>query len=827
MDLGILSGLDEQEARRRLIEFGPNELPSERKHTLDIVFSVLKEPMLLLLLGAAAIYFILGDQTEAVLLLGSAILVIAIDVIQDVRSSRAVQALKELTSPRARVIRSGIEKTIPSRELVPDDIMLLSEGDRICADAMLLRAINFMADESLLTGESVPVPKTAYAEHNTEVQEKSQVYSGSLVVDGTGTAQVLRTGIFTEIGAIGKSLSTIEIGKTPLETQTGVLVRWLAIVGLAACLIVVLAFHSLRGGWLPAILAGIALAMSLLPEEFPVVLSVFLALGAKKLSDFGILIRRLSAVEALGTVTTLCVDKTGTITKNQMSLLEIATLAEGICHAQNISQPQSCKLLEAAWYSSRPRSFDPMDKAVTILAEDKKVTRPEAILLDQFPITPEFPALTQVWQNGNEIVAAIKGAPEAVFTVTHLSSNDRQFVETIVADWTGRGLRVLAVATAHGERRESHLRHYTFHFVGLLAFADPLRDGIPDAVRQCYDAGIRIIMITGDHPATACAIAKQAGIANAEQVVTGKELRETSPHEMPNLLHANVFARVAPSQKLAIVQALQHSGEIAVMTGDGVNDAPALKAADIGVAMGGRGTDVAREAAAVVLTHDDFGSLVTAVRLGRGTYDNIKKAMYYVLAMHVPIAGLSLVPLLLGMPIILHPIHIVLIELFIDPMSTLVFQAEGEERNVMHRPPRNPNVPIFQRSSILLVVAQGFSVLAVCLVVYFIAIRTSAVEARTLSFVTLVISNLCLALVNRSWSMVFWQTLKIPNRALWIVLSLGFATILAITQVPVLASMFEFGPFHLQDWLYCALAAGFGLTWFELLKLTARHKLAL
>lgn len=823
----ILSGLDEREARSRLIQFGPNELPSERTRTLDVVLSVLKEPMLLLLLAAATIYFILGEHTEALLLLGSAILVIAIDIVQDVRSSRAVQALRELTSPHVRVIRGGMETTIPSRELVPDDVMLLAEGDRVCADAVLLRAMNFQADESLLTGESIPVPKHALPDETPTPEEANRVYSGSLVVDGTGTARVLRTGVATEIGAIGKSLSTIETGKTPLQTQTAILVRWLAVAGLIACLIVVFAFHSLQGGWLPAILAGIALAMSLLPEEFPVVLSVFLALGAKTLSDFGILTRRLSAVESLGTVTTLCVDKTGTITKNQMSVVEVATIDDGVIEAKDITSPSALRLLQAAWYSSRPRTFDPMDKAVTALAEEKHVTNSRAILLDQFPITPEFPVLSQVWQNGDEIVAAMKGAPEAVMSVTELLPQARQRIQDVITGWTDRGLRVLAVAVSSGTKRMKERSEYAYEFVGLLAFADPLREGIPDAVRQCYEAGIRIIMITGDHPATARAIAQQAGIRSAESVVTGKELREAPAEEMPQLLRSNVFARVVPSQKLAIVQALKRAGEIAVMTGDGVNDAPALKAADIGVAMGGRGTDVAREAAAVVLTHDDFGSLVTAVRLGRSTYDNIKKAMYYVLAMHIPIAGLSLIPLLLGLPIILHPIHIVLIELFIDPMSTLVFQAEGAERNVMTRPPRDPKVPIFQRSSILLVLAQGFSVLAVCVAVYFIALRTSPVEARTLAFVTLVLSNLCLALVNRSWSMVFWQTLKIPNRALWIVLSLGFATILAITQIPALASMFEFGPFRLHDWFYCALAAAFSLSWFELLKLLSRNKLAL
>ncbi|HET6401085.1 MAG TPA: cation-translocating P-type ATPase [Candidatus Kapabacteria bacterium] len=826
MRIEHLVGLDEREAAKRLREYGPNELASERKNTFKIFLSVIREPMLLLLLVAASIYAILGESSEAILLLGSALLVIAINIVQDVRSSRAVQALKELTSPRVRVVRSGSEQKIPSRELVPGDIMLLSEGDRVCGDAALLTAMNFMTDESLLTGESLPVPKTPWDEvAGNAVEESNKVFSGSLVVDGTASTRVLHTGSLTEIGKIGKALSSIETGKTPLEAQTAALVRRLAIAGLAACVIVVFAYHSLRGGWMPAILAGIALAMALLPEEFPVVLSVFLALGAKKLSNFGILVRRLSAVEALGTVTTLCVDKTGTITKNEMSLIEIATPMGGIHTSRDLTDEAALGLLQAAWYSSRPNSFDPMDKAVLALANEKEAIIAGDSLLDQFPITPECPALTQVWQSGEEIVAAIKGAPETVLAVSKISSEAREGVQQTITAWAARGLRVLAVAMARGDRQETDRNAYPFQFLGLLAFADPIRDGIPEAVRECYAAGIRIVMITGDHPETARAIAEQAGIANAEVVVTGRELREAPEESLPRLLRANVFARVAPTQKLAIVQALQKAGEIAVMTGDGVNDAPALKAADIGVAMGGRGTDVAREAAAVVLTHDDFPSLVMAVRLGRKTYDNIKKAMYYVIAVHVPIAGLALIPLLFGTAIILQPIHIVLLELLIDPMSTLVFQSEGEEHDVMNRAPRDPRVPIFQRSSIVLAFAQGISILLVCSLIYFWGNRTSPVEARTLAFVTLIISNLCLALVNRSWSMVFWETLRIPNRSLWIVIGLGLAVIAAITQVPALASLFEFGPFHLHDWLYCSLAAAFGLTWFELLKLASHRKL--
>lgn len=811
------TGLSDEEARVLLAQYGPNELRSQRKRPFDVVIAVLREPMLVLLLATAIIYLLIGDRVEAMLLFGSSLVVIAINVIQEARSERALQALKDLSSPRAMAIRSGQRVRVPARELVPGDVILLDEGDRVAADADLLQSLNLLLNESLLTGESVPVSK--------QEGKEGRVCSGTLVVGGTAIAQVVATGERTELGKIGVALATIEQTKTPLEVQTSLLVRRLAVIGLGCSALVAVVIVIQRGELVQGILMGLALAMSLLPEEIPVVLTTFLALGARRLSSFGILARRMSAVEALGTVTVLCVDKTGTLTKNEIELLEYFTPADGVSGVGQTTSGSTTTLFHTALQSSREMSFDPIDAAVFRSALASGFEAPKAELFLQIPMSHGFPALTQVWKHHSHFEIATKGAPELVISMCHLADGVELRVRQVLSEFTHRGLRVLGVARAQVKELPATVEDYPLQFVGFLAFADPIRENISDAVQECYSAGIRVVMITGDHPETAEAIARQAGIKNSENVLLGSYLTE-SPSSAA-MASANVFARIVPMQKLSIVRALQAAGEVVVMTGDGVNDAPALRAANIGVAMGRRGTDVAREAAGVVLTQDDFGSLVTAIRLGRRTYDNIKKAMYYVVAMHIPIAGLALLPIVLGQPLILLPVHIVLLELLLDPMSTLVFEAEAEEENVMRRAPRDPQESIFNRQNLTIAVLQGCSILAVCTTIYLVFAQRDIVEARTLAFITLLLSNVCLALVNRSWTKIFWRTLGSRNKALWFVVTFAIILIISITELPTLSELFGFSVFHLHDWIICAGAAALGLTWFEVLKLVTKRRLAL
>ncbi len=792
------------------------------------ILKTLGEPMILLLLATAAIYMLLGDRVEAALLSGSALFVVILSLTEGIRSDRALRALREMASPRALVLRDGNPIRIAAREIVPGDLLILSEGDRVTADAELLSTSGLAADESLISGESVPVEKSAEPDHD------KSVLSGTLVVRGNGLARVTATGPGTEIGKIGIALQGVKQSKTPLQRETARLVRVAAIVGVSVCVIVVLIGGLTRGNWIQASLGGLALAISLLPEEFPVILTVFLALGARRLASKGLLVHHMPAVEGLGTVTVLCVDKTGTLTKNVMTLAAVQT-GQQVCYLDGASLPPAAEhLLSIAELASKIPAWDPMDKAVQEAARSQGIIQPPTTPQLEIPLTSELPVMFNCYsgvsmddRSSTEGMIAAKGMPEAVAKLCQFSSEQMQTLHETVGEFAAKGMRVLAVAQSTAYVPATAPPEHTFAFLGLLAFNDPLREGVPDSVQHCYDAGLRVIMITGDYPVTASAIGREAGILNPDAVLTGNELSLLSESELRDrLATVNIFARIKPMQKLQIVQALKDRGEIVAMTGDGINDAPALKAAHIGVAMGARGTDVAREAAAVVLTDDDFSSLVGAIRQGRRTYDNIKKAMYYVVAMHIPIAGLSILPLVLGMPLILFPIHIVLLELIIDPISSIVFEAEGEEADVMRRAPRDPKLPMFRRSSVMIALLQGLSIFVVVSAVYLVSYwqSHSEFESRTLAFATLILANLMLALVDRSWARTFLAMLFRPgettrNRALWWCVGGGLTMLLLITTVPSLSALFHFGPFHARDWVITTLAAGASLAWFEILKL--------
>jgi P-type Ca2+ transporter type 2C len=820
-----LTGLSETDARVRLRSEGFNELPRPDQRTFfRIIADVLREPMLALLLGGGAIYLLLGDLKEALILIVFALLSVGITVLQETRTERVLEALRDLTSPRALVIRDGERRRIAGREVVRGDLVVLAEGDRVPADAVLMQANDLQADESLLTGEPVPVRKvagTAPAAARPGGDDLPLVYSGSLIVRGTGVARVMATGPRSEIGRIGVALHGLEREPPRLQAQTARLVQLSALGGAVISIAAVALYRIFRGGWLDAVLAGIAIGMSMLPEEFPVVLTVFMAMGAWRISRANVLTRRAASIETLGSATVLCTDKTGTLTENRMSVAELrlpndATFA---ANASSALPEQFHALVVHARLASTPEPFDPMERAFHTLARAtlgaSGASGPEGKLVKSYGLRPDLLAMTQVWQiNDRTTVVAAKGAPEAIADLCRLSAEERNRLQQSIEQMAGEGLRVLGVARAShvGDDWPDSQRSFEFVYLGLVGLADPLRAGVPDAVRECRTAGIRVVMITGDYPATARAIARQAGL-DATDVLTGDAMTQLGDGELARTARAiNVFARVMPEQKLRLVQALKAAGEIVAMTGDGVNDAPSLKAAHIGVAMGGRGTDVAREASSIVLLNDDFGSIVSAIRLGRRIYDNLRKAMGFIFAVHVPIAGLALLPLILGLPIIFTPIHIAFLELIIDPVCSLAFEAETDETDVMKRSPRPPNEPLFSWSLIGWSVLQGTLAFAVTGGIFLSASWRGMPddEVRSLAFFSLVTSIIGLILVNRSFSTSLITAFRRPNPTLALIV-LGVILILGLSVLwPPARELFRFGPLHADD-LGLTLSAGLGL----------------
>ena len=815
----ISTGLTSTEAAARLAQEGPNALPAQGARGFGrIVLDVVREPMLLLLLGAGLVYLALGDLQEALVLVAFAGLSILITVMQEARTERAVAALRDMTSPRALVIRDGERVRIAGSEVVRGDVVILQEGDRVPADGWIARSDALLIDESLLTGESVAVRKTACpAPPAGDVagqpggDDLPFAWSGSLVVRGSGLCVVTATGLASAIGRIGHALASIETEAPRLRQQTQRLVLWFAGLGIAISLVVALLYGLLRGTWLEAALAGIALGMSMLPEEFPVVLTIFLAMGAMRMSRVKVLARRAAAIETLGSASVLCTDKTGTLTQNRMRIERLwlpdgQTLAHDAVPEDGLAGDFQL-LAELGILASAQRPVDPMELAFHELGDAHGGAGIRArqqdgwTLRHHYPLDPALLAMSHVWDSGtpaDDQVIATKGAPEAIADLCALPQPAHAAMQQAVDAMARDGLRVLGVAEARwapsADLPASH-REFAFTFRGLVGLADPLRPSVPGAVRECREAGIRVVMITGDYPQTASAIARQAGIA-ADDVLTGAELAAMPDEDLRRRLETvGVCARIMPEQKLRLVEAFKASGAIVAMTGDGVNDAPSLKAAHIGIAMGGRGTDVAREASSVVLLDDDFGSIVTGVRTGRRIYDNLRKAMAFIVAVHIPIAGMALLPLVTGWPLLLGPLHIAFMEMIIDPVCSLAFEVETDERDVMKRPPRSPETPLFSRALIAWSVVQGLAVLAVTAAwtAWFAGSGASAETLRAGAFFMLVLGIAGLILVNRRFSASMLSALLRPNRALALVMGL-VAAILAATQfVPQVAGLFRFG----------------------------------
>ncbi|QHG16425.1 cation-translocating P-type ATPase [Nostoc sp. ATCC 53789] len=860
IDLNSVAGLSELEAIARLKQDGYNELSSARSRSiLSFAWETVQDPIFLLLVGGGIIYWILGDLQEALILLGFVFFITGISLYQEGKTEHALEALRDLSSPRALVIRDGQQKRIAGREVVREDILVLAEGDRVPADAIILSCINLSTDESLLTGESLPVRKVAAA-GTVEMarpggDELPFVYSGTLVVQGQGIAQVQAVGAQTEMGKIGNALQKVKPEPTPLQQEMTRLVSRLFGIALLLCVAIVVIYGLTRGDWLKGFLAGITLAMAILPNEFPVVVTIFLALGAWRISQKHVLARRASAVETLGSTTVLCVDKTGTLTLNQMAVQQLFAYnhAEN-SHPYNLelhsreSLPETVhKLVEFCILASQRDPFDPMEKAFKELG-DRYLAHTEHlhddwILLREYPLSPHLLAMSHVWQSadGKQYEIAAKGAPEAIADLCHFTPEQQRIMAAQISEMANQGLRVLGVAKAslvdapppflppHPSLNPDHLpdeqHDFPFQFLGLVGLSDPVRPNVAVAIQECYTAGIRVVMITGDYPGTAQTIARQIGLMQMGAILTGAELDLMSDAELEQRIQStNIFARAVPEQKLRLVNALKAKGEVVAMTGDGVNDAPALKSAQIGIAMGQRGTDVARESAALVLLDDDFSSIVQAVKLGRRIFDNLRKAMAYLLAIHIPIAGMSLIPVLFKLPLVLLPVHVAFLHLIIDPACSIVLEAEPAEATVMQRPPRNPKEPLFGRKTLGLAVLQGVGILVITLAIFVVALyrRQGELDARALTFTTLILANLFLILSESSSSRLSLKILKSPNNALWWVVGGGLVFLAFVLYVPFLRQLFSFSFLHPIDLAICLGGGAIALLWFEQLKFLNR-----
>jgi len=829
----LRDGLSTDEAEKLLITFGKNQLtPEKEKNILRQIVKTLSEPMFILLLAAAVVYFVLGEPRDGAVMLVFVIGIISIDVIQEWKTDKTLKALKDLSAPHVDVIRDGRQQTVNSVELVPGDIMLISEGLKIPADGRILKCSDFCVDESSLTGEAENVWKTETDDTGNRQKDtwrQDFCYAGTLVIHGSAVVRVDKTGSMTEFGKIGQNISEAPDMPTPLQKQTASLVRLCACIAAVLCIIVAcvtwfnIMDHPFKSHLTESILSGITLAMAMIPEEFPVILTVFLSLGAWRLAKKNSLVRRLPAVETLGAVSVLCVDKTGTITQNRMTVTD-TWAADGDEKMLNIIMGMACET----------DTYDPMEKAMLSYCDNLGVSREELFsgkLLREYPFTNEEKMMGHVWKKGNTVTVAAKGSPEKIMKLCDLSDAERNMIEKKAAEMAKNGRRVIAVGRASLPRTEdipNELSECRLHICGLAGLTDPPREFIEEDIRKCTSSGIRIVMITGDNGMTASAVAGQIGIPGCDKVVTGDELNKMSDSELKEKVRdINVFSRVVPEHKMRIVRMLKENGEVVAMTGDGVNDAPALKYADIGVAMGKRGSEVSREAADLILLDDNFSTIVETIRDGRRIYDNIKKAVGYVFSIHIPIAFASLLAPVLNVPtasLLLLPLHVVLLELVIDPTCSIVLERQPAERDIMKRPPRDPGEKIADAHTLIKSLFQGVAVFAASFGTYFSVLemdpQANTLIARSMGLTVIFFCNLLLVQVNSSNTDFAYRSVKrlAKDKVMWAI-NLGTLFGLAIILYTPAARFLKLAPLSGPQMCTVILVSLAAVLWYELVKL--------
>jgi Ca2+-transporting ATPase len=832
-----MTGLSSDEAKRKQLQYGKNELAAEKKQSfISKVLHILCEPMFLLLIVAAIIYFILGEPRDGAIMLIFVVGIISIDIIQEWKTDKTLNALKDLSAPHIRVIRDGIEQTILSCDLVPGDLMMICEGVKIPADGIVLRCNDLCVDESSLTGESEGVWKVVSegTPLSNDYWRKDYCYAGTLVTQGTATIFVDRIGSETEYGKIGTNVVAAPEEQAPIQKQTGSLIKTCA--GIAAVLFAMvgvltyfnIADHALGDRLIESILSGITLAMAMIPEEFPVILTVFLSMGAWRLAKKKSLVRKMSSVETLGAVSVLCVDKTGTITLNKMTVHETWSIDQ-----------QNEKLCELMGLGCETDTYDPMEKAMLSYCEKQGITREELFsneLINEYAFTNELKMMGHIWRRKEGIVIAVKGSPESVLSICNLSESDRKLIEEHVTELSLQGLRVIAVAKqnpSNDNEIPAEITDCRLEFCGLIGLADPPRENIKDDIIRCKNAGICVVMITGDNGITAASIAKKIGMKNANAIVTGDMIDQMDEETLRETVkEVSVFSRVIPEHKMRIVKAFKDNGEIVAMTGDGVNDAPALKYADIGIAMGKRGSEVSREAADLILMDDNFTTIVETVNDGRRIYDNIRKAVGYVFTIHIPIAFSSLLAPMLGISpsaLLLLPLHVVLLELLIDPTCSIVLERQPAESNIMNRNPRKRDEKMLTSKILTKSIIQGLVIFAISFGMYYRMLQLypeSPSIARAVGLTIIMLSNLFLVQVNSSTNDFAFQSVKrlIKDKVMWAA-NIGTIVMLGIILYSPLHTFLKLAALPLALILQSIAAAIIAVFWYEIVKLVKLIKL--
>jgi len=820
-------GLTSEQVKILQQQFGKNEISQQNNQSFfNKVFHIIIEPMFLLLIIAATIYFILGEPRDGAIMLIFVVGIISIDVIQEWKTDKTLKALKNLSAPRIRVIRDGKEILIESINLVVGDLMLLAEGDKIPADGIIIKANDLCVDESSLTGESEGVWKTV---RNDEIikdyWKKDYCYAGTFVTQGSGQILVDKIGENTEYGKIGKNIAQAKDTKSPLKIQTDKLVKLCA--GIAAVLFALvsgitylnLSNHLFKDRVIESILSGITLAMAMIPEEFPVILTVFLSMGAWRLAKQKSLVRKLPSVETLGAVSVLCVDKTGTITKNQMTVTEILP----ITNKEN--------LIKFMGMACETNAYDPMEKAMLLYCKDNNFSEEilfSGELISEYAFTNELKMMGHIWENDDKINITCKGSPEKILALCNLTEKEKDITEKEIFKMSKKGLRVIAV----GHQNIEDIKEVPKEIIkcklildGLIGLQDPPRDNIKKDIEKCIKAGIRVVMITGDNGITASSIAKQVGMPNSESIITGDILETMTDEQLQEKVKdINIFSRVIPQHKMRIVKAFKANGEIVAMTGDGVNDAPALKYADIGIAMGKRGSDVSREAADLILLDDNFSTIVNTIKDGRRIYDNIKKAIGYVFSIHIPIAFASLLAPLLSInssSLLFLPLHVVLLELLIDPTCSIVLERQPAESNIMDRKPRDVKEKLLTSKILIKSIIQGIIIFIGSFGAYYFYLKTNSAEvARSVGLSVLMISNILLVQVNNSNYDFIFQTAKklIKDKILWIINIVTIIMLMVILYSP-LNEVLNLSPLSFKQLIIVVGISIVSVLWYEIVKL--------
>lgn len=824
-----ITGLSEQEVITSREQFGSNTTrQKERSGWLAVLLEMLKEPMLLLLIATTIIYFILGETGEAYFMLSAIIIVSGISFYQDRRSRKALEGLQALNQPMASVIRKGTMQQVALEEIVVKDLVIVEEGNSIPADGTIVYSTDFSVNESILTGESSTVYKSATNDDN-------KIFQGTVVVTGMAIVEVTSVGITTRLGKLGESLKEIKQEDTPLQIQIRKFVNKMAIAGVIVFLLVWLINYIMSGYLLDSLLKGLTLAMSILPEEIPVAFTTFMALGAWRLMQKGIIVKRVITIETLGSATEICVDKTGTITENKMELKAIYIFkTKEIYESNNWQTSEAVTLITNAMWASEPIPFDPMEKALHDMYASLAHTdeRLNFKLVHEYPLEGRPPMMTHVHENSSgETIIAAKGAPEAILAVSMLSNDERNSIIKEIQHMAQQGYRVLGVATTtvHGNNYPAIQQELKFDFNGLVAFYDPPKANIKEVFKKFYNAGIRVKIITGDNTATTLAIAEKAGFKNGAAAVEGDELSKMDEATLTKKLRTtHIFTRMFPEAKLRIINALKNDHQVVAMTGDGVNDGPALKAAHIGIAMGKKGSEVAKHAAALVLANDDLSKMIDAIALGRKIYTNLKKAIQYIVSIHIPIILTVALPLFFGWlyPNIFTPVHVIFLEIIMGPTCSIVYENEPMEKNTMLQPPRPFTTTFLSFREMLISIAQGCIITAGVLSIYQYCVLHGYDEnsTRAMVFTTLLFANIFLTLVNRSLYYSFFATLRYRNNLLLTVIIVTLLMLAIILYLPPVSSFFAVVSLTGMQLLVCLIAAIISVFWIELWKWIKRSK---